>query len=413
MPLTETQIKALKPGEKARKVADEKGLYLLVQPSGGKLWRLKYRVDGKEKLLALGAYPDVTLKMARERRDEARRLLADGIDPSEHRKAHKAAREDAQANSFEAIAREWFTKMLPTWVPGHADKILRRLERDVFPWIGSKPIADITAPDLLTVARRVEARGRLETAHRALQNCGQVFRYAVATGRAERDPTGDLRGALPPTREKHMAAITDPAEVAGLLRAIDAFRGTLTVKSALQLAPLVFVRPGELRKAEWAEIDLEKGEWNIPAERMKGWKRKGVTTPHLVPLAPQAVAILQELRPLTGRGRHVFAGRDPKKCMSDAAVNAALRRMGYDTKTEMTGHGFRAMARTILHEELGIDREVIEHQLAHAVPDALGTAYNRTKFIKDRRRMMDLWADYLGRLKAGAEVVELPSRGAA
>lgn len=413
MPLTETQIKALKPGEKARKVADEKGLYLLVQPGGGKLWRLKYRVEGKEKLLALGAYPDVSLKMARERRDEARRLLAHGIDPSEHRKAHKASREDAQANSFEAIAREWFTKMLPTWVPGHAEKILRRLERDVFPWIGSKPIAEVSAPDLLTVARRIEARGRLETAHRALQNCGQVFRYAVATGRAERDPTGDLRGALPPTREKHMAAITDPVEVGALLRAIDAFRGTLIVQSALKLSALVFVRPGELRQAEWSEIDLDKGEWNIPASRMKGWARKGITTPHLVPLAPQAVAILQDLQPLTGRGVHVFAGRDPTKPMSEAAVNAALRRMGYDTKTEMTGHGFRAMARTILHEELGVDREVIEHQLAHAVPDALGTAYNRTKFIKDRRRMMDLWADYLGRLKTGAEVVELPSRGAA
>lgn len=413
MPLTETQIKALKPGEKARKVADEKGLYLLVQPGGGKLWRLKYRVEGKEKLLALGAYPDVSLKMARERRDEARRLLADGIDPSEHRKAHKASREDAQANSFEAIAREWFTKMLPTWVSGHADKILRRLERDVFPWIGSKPIAEVSAPDLLAVARRIEARGRLETAHRALQNCGQVFRYAVATGRAERDPTGDLRGALPPTRENHMAAITDPVEVGALLRAIDAFRGTLIVQSALKLSALVFVRPSELRQAEWSEIDLEKGEWNIPARRMKGWTRKGITTPHLVPLAPQAVAILQDLQPLTGRGLHVFAGRDPRKPMSAAAVNAALRRMGYDTKTEMTGHGFRAMARTILHEELGVDREVIEHQLAHAVPDALGTAYNRTKFIKDRRRMMDLWADYLDRLKAGAVVVELPEHGAA
>lgn len=413
MPLTETQIKALKPGEKARKVADEKGLYLLVQSGGGKLWRLKYRVGGKEKLLALGAYPDVSLKMARERRDEARRLLADGIDPSEHRKAHKASREDAQANSFEAIAREWFTKMLPTWVPAHAEKILRRLERDVFPWIGSKPVAEVSAPDLLSVARRIEARGRLETAHRALQNCGQVFRYAVATGRAERDPTGDLRGALPPTREKHMAAITNPVEVGALLRAIDAFRGTLIVQSALKLSALVFVRPGELRQAEWSEIDLDKGEWNIPASRMKGWTRKGITTPHLVPLAPQAVAILQDLKPLTGRGVHVFAGRDPRKPMSEAAVNAALRRMGYDTKTEITGHGFRAMARTILHEELGIDREVIEHQLAHAVPDALGTAYNRTKFIKDRRRMMGVWADYLGRLKVGAEVVELSERGAA
>ena len=395
MPLTDTAIRAAKSAAKPVKLSDEKGLYLEVAPTGGKWWRLKYRFGGKEKRISLGVYPDVGLKLARERRDEARRLLADGIDPGEHRKAHKSARADASANSFEAVAREWFTKMLPTWSPDHADKIIKRFERDVFPRIGGKTVADLNAPAVLSTIRRIEARGRLETAHRALQSCGQVFRYAVATGRAERDPTGDLRGALPPTREKHMPAITDPAEVAALLRAIDAFRGTLIVKSALQLSPLVFVRPGELRQAEWAEIDLEKGEWNIPAERMKGWKRKGVTTPHLVPLAPQAVAILQGLHPLTGRGRHVFAGRDPKKCMSNAAVNAALRRMGYETKTEMTGHGFRAMARTILHEELGVDREVIEHQLAHAVPDALGTAYNRTKFIKDRRAMMQRWADYL------------------
>jgi integrase len=413
MPLTDTAIRSAKPTEKPQKLADEKGLFLLVHPNGSKYWRLKYRFDGKEKGLAFGVYPDVGLKDARAKRDEARRLLADGLDPSEHRKANKNARADAVGNSFEAVAREWFTKLLPTWTPDHADKIIKRLERDVFPWIGGKPIADLNAPTVLTTIRRIEARGRLETAHRALQNCGQVFRYAVATGRAERDPTGDLRGALPPTREKHMAAITEPAEVGALLRAIDAFRGTLIVQSALKLSALVFVRPGELRQAEWSEIDLDKGEWNIPAERMKGWTRKGITTPHLVPLAPQAVEILRELQPLTGRGVHVFAGRDPKKPMSNAAVNAALRRMGYDTKTEMTGHGFRAMARTILHEELNVDRDVIEHQLAHAVPDALGTAYNRTKFIKERRAMMQRWADYLDKLKAGADIMALPSKSAA
>ncbi len=413
MPLTDTAIRAAKPGEKTVKLSDEKGLYLELAPSGGKWWRLKYRFGGKEKRISLGVYPDVGLKLARERRDEARRLLADGIDPGEHRKANKNARADSAANSFESVAREWFTKLLPTWTPDHADKIIKRLERDVFPWIGGKPIADLNAPAVLTTIRRIEARGRLETAHRALQNCGQVFRYAVATGRAERDPTGDLRGALPPTREKHMAAITEPAEVGALLRAIDAFRGTLIVQSALKLSALVFVRPGELRQAEWSEIDLDKGEWNIPASRMKGWTRKGITTPHLVPLAPQAVAILRELQPLTGRGVHVFAGRDPQKPMSNAAVNAALRRMGYDTKTEMTGHGFRAMARTILHEELSVDRDVIEHQLAHAVPDALGTAYNRTKFIKERRAMMQRWADYLDKLKAGADIMALPSKSAA
>jgi integrase len=413
MALTDTGIKAAKPTDKPIKMTDGDGLYLLLNPNGGKWWRFDYRFDGKRKTLSMGTYPDVGLKDARTRRDDARKLIASSIDPGEHRKANKNARADAVGNSFEAVAREWFTKLLPTWTPDHADKIIKRLERDVFPWIGGKPVTDLNAPAVLTTIRRIEARGRLETAHRALQNCGQVFRYAVATGRAERDPTGDLRGALPPTREKHMAAITDPAEVGALLRAIDAFRGTLIVQAALKLSALVFVRPGELRQAEWSEIDLDKGEWNIPASRMKGWTRKGITTQHLVPLAPQAVAILRDLQPLTGRGPHVFAGRDPKKPMSNAAVNAALRRMGYDTKTEMTGHGFRAMARTILHEELSVDRDVIEHQLAHAVPDALGTAYNRTKFIKERRAMMQRWADYLDKLKVGADIVALPTRGAA
>lgn len=412
MALTDTAIKAAKPADKPVKMTDGDGLYLLIHPNGGKWWRFDYRFDGKRKTLSMGVYPEVSLRDARDRRDDARRKIANQIDPGEHRKANKNARADAVANSFETVAREWFAKMLATWTPDHADKIIKRLERDVFPWMGDKPIADLTAPAVLTTIRRIEARGRLETAHRALQNCGQVFRYAVATGRAERDPTGDLRGALPPTREKHMAAITDPVEVGALLRAIDAFRGTLIVQSALKLSALVFVRPGELRQAEWTEIDLDKGEWNIPASRMKGWARKGITTPHLVPLAPQAVAILRDLQPLTGRGVHVFAGRDPKKPMSNAAVNAALRRMGYDTKTEMTGHGFRAMARTILHEELGIDREAIEHQLAHAVPDALGTAYNRTKFIDKRRVMMLRWADYLDKLKTGADVVTIPTRAA-
>lgn len=412
MALTDTAIKAAKPADKPVKMTDGDGLYLLIHPNGGKWWRFDYRFDGKRKTLSMGVYPEVSLRDARDRRDDARRKIANQIDPGEHRKANKNARADAVANSFETVAREWFAKMLATWTPDHADKIIKRLERDVFPWMGDKPIADLSAPAVLTTIRRIEARGRLETAHRALQNCGQVFRYAVATGRAERDPTGDLRGALPPTREKHMAAITDPVEVGALLRAIDAFRGTLIVQSALKLSALVFVRPGELRQAEWAEIDLDKGEWNIPASRMKGWARKGITTPHLVPLAPQAVAILRDLQPLTGRGVHVFAGRDPKKPMSNAAVNAALRRMGYDTKTEMTGHGFRAMARTILHEELGVDREAIEHQLAHAVPDALGTAYNRTKFIKERRTMMQLWADYLDKLKTGADVVTISTLAA-
>ncbi|PKO82672.1 MAG: integrase [Betaproteobacteria bacterium HGW-Betaproteobacteria-13] len=407
MPLTDTAIKALKPEPKARKHADEKGLFLLIQPTGSKLWRFKYRFGGKEKLIAFGTYPEVGLKAARDKRDEARRLIASGTDPSEERKACKAARVDAVGNSFEAVAREWFSGQSPGWAPSHADKILQRLEKDVFPWLGNKPIGELSAPDLLTAVRRIEARGALDTSHRALQNCGQIFRYAVATGRADRDPTRDLRGALPPRRTGHFAAITEPSEVGALLRAIDGFKGTLIVQSALKLGPLVFVRPGELRKVEWAEFNFDKAEWRIPAARMKGKQE------HLVPLSLQAVAILKDLQPLTGKRKHVFAGRDPKKPMSEAAVNAALRRMGYDTKTEHTGHGFRAMARTILHEELGFDRDVIEHQLAHRVSDPLGTAYNRTKFLKERKAMMQRWADYLDKLKKVTDVITPSPRGVA
>ncbi|MFC5769732.1 tyrosine-type recombinase/integrase [Thauera sinica] len=288
--------------------------------------------------------------------------------------------------------------------PAHADKIMQRFQKDVFPWLGKTPVASIKPMDVLTCCQRIADRGAADTAYRAKQNIGQAMRYAVATGRAERDPTADLRGVLKKPKSKHFAAITSVAEVGALLRAIDGFKGTLVVQSALCLAPLVFVRPGELRGAQWAEIDFERAEWRIPAERMKRRRE------HIVPLSRQAAAILRDLQPLTGERQHVFAGRDPKKPMSDAAVNAALRRMGYDTKTEITGHGFRAMARTILHEELGVDRDVIEHQLAHRVPDALGEAYNRTKFLKERRVMMQRWADYLDTLKAGAEVVALPSR---
>lgn len=406
MPLTDTQIKGAKPESKPRKLADEKGLYLLVQPTGGKLWRLKYRFGGKEKLLALGAYPEVGLKDARERREEARKLLAGGIDPGAQRKAQKAASEARAANSFEVIGREWLEKWRSTVEPAQYAKALARAEKNIYPWLGGRPIEEITAPEILAVLLRIDERGARYTAHKVKSEISQVFRFAVATWRAKRDPCPDLRGAIPPAKGENFAAITSPKEAGELLRAIDAFRGTYIVKSALLLAPLLFVRPGELRKAEWAEFDLAKAEWNIPAARMKGRQA------HLVPLPAQAIRILEDLQPLTGRGVHVFAGRDPKKPMSDAAVNAALRRMGYDTKTEITGHGFRAMARTILHEELHFKPEVIEHQLAHRVADALGSAYNRTKFIKDRREMMQRWADYLDKLKAGADVVALPTRGA-
>ncbi|WP_242470721.1 tyrosine-type recombinase/integrase [Thiocystis violacea] len=299
MPLTtDAAIRNVKPTNAPTKYPVGKGLYLLVTPKGQKWWRLRYRFEGKEKMLGLGVYPEVSLKKATEKRDEARGHLVEGRDPSQVKREEAAERKRQDANSFEVMAREWYASRAPGWAPGHADKIIRRLELDVFPWIGSRPIAEIKAPELLAVARRIEARGALDTAHRAIQSCGQIFRYAVATGRAERDPSGDLRGALPRAKGGHFPSVTDPARVAELLRMIDGYQGTPTVRGALRLAPLVFVRPGELRQAEWADIDLEAAEWRYTATK--------TGTPHIVPLATQAVAILRELEPITGRGRYVF-----------------------------------------------------------------------------------------------------------
>lgn len=406
MPLTDAAIKKARYSRedgKPERLSDEKGLYLELSPAGGKLWRLKYRFGSKEKRLALGAYPEITLKAARDRRDEARALLADGIDPGIERKMQKSAKGERDANSFETIAREWLAKNAPTWAASHTENILRRLERDLFPWLGSRPVAEITAPELLAVLRRIEARGANETAHRAKENCGQIFRYAIATGRAERDPSQDLRGALAPAKTEHMAAVTDPAAVGAMLRMFDDYRGTLVTRCALRLAPLVFVRPGELRAAEWKDIDLEAGEWSFVASKTK--------TPHIVPLSRQAVAILSELQPLTGHARYVFPSpRTDTRPMSENAILSAMRRMNIP-KEEMTGHGFRAMARTMLHERLKFPAEVIEHQLAHKVADALGAAYNRTRFLDDRRAMMQAWADYLDRLKAGGVVLALAANG--
>jgi integrase len=399
MALSDVKVRNEKPGTKPVRLFDGGGLYLEVTPSGGKLWRLKYRYGGKEKLLALGKYPEIGLKDARERRDEARRLLANDVDPSENRRQQNAAKAERAGNSLEAVAREWIAKNTPTWAASHTSKIVRRLEMYVFPWLGGRPIAEITAPELLAMARRVEGKGALETAHRALQNCGQVFRYAVATGRAERDPTGDLRGALQPVKSSHMAAITEPRKVAELLRTFDGYEGTLIVRCALQLAPLVFVRPGELRQAEWADIDLEAAEWRFTASK--------TGTAHIVPLSRQAVAVLREAQALTGEGRYVFpSARTSSRPMSDNAVLAAMRRLGI-AKDEMSGHGFRAMARTILDEVLSFRPDLIEHQLAHAVRDPNGRAYNRTAHLPERRKMMQAWADYLDKLKAGAEVIPL------
>jgi integrase len=399
MPLTDVAIRKAKPGEKPIKLSDERGLYLEVSPSGGKWWRFKFRFEGKEKRLSLGVYPDVSLKDARERRDAARKLLADGVDPSVHRKAQKLARADHAANSFEVVAREWFAKHETSWVDYHGDRILKRLKNDVFPWIGARPISDITAPELLKVVRRIEERGAIETAHRALSTCGQVFRYAVATGRAERDPSSDLRGALAPAKGTHFAATTDPKRVAEILRAMDGYEGTLTVRCALRLAPLVFVRPGELRQAEWKDFDLDAAEWRYFVTKTQ--------THHIVPLSTQAVAILKEIQPLTGKGRYVFpSARSSARPMSNNAILAALRRMGID-KEEMSGHGWRAVARTLMDEILGVRPDFIEHQLAHAVKDPNGRAYNRTAHLPERRKMMQQWADYLDDLKTGVEVIPM------
>lgn len=393
MPLTDTAIRKAKPTDKTQRLYDGGGLYVELSPSGGKWWRLKYRHGGKEKRLSLGTYPDTGLADARAKRDEARKLLAAGVDPGEHRKAEKAAGEDRAANSFEVIAREWIAKQSPTWAPSHGDKIIARLERDLFPWLGRRPIADITAKELLATVNRIADRGATETAHRALQNCGQIFRYAVVTGRMDRNPAADLKGALPPVKPGHLAAIVDPAAIGGLLRAIESYQGAFITKSALRLAPLVFVRPGELRQAEWTEIDLEAAEWNIPGHKMKTGE------PHLVPLSPQAVAILRDVCALTGRGRYVFPSpRSLSRPMSNNAILSALRRMGYG-KDEMTGHGFRAMARTVLDEVLHFRPDYIEHQLAHAVKDPNGRAYNRTSHLPERRKMMAAWADYLDQLR--------------
>ncbi len=398
-PMSDMLVKSAKPKENDYKISDGYGLHLLVTPTGGKLWRLQYRFEGKQKLLSFGSYPAITLADARQRREEAKKLLANGVDPSATKKAQKAAQGEQDTNTFEVIAREWHSKFAHTWVASHAQHKLERLEKNVFPWLGKRAIKEITTPDVLAVLRLLESRNVLDTAHRVRFECSSIFRYAIATGRAERDPVADLKGALPPVKGGHHAAPTDPKAVTPLLRAIDDFQGSFVVKCALQLAPILFVRPGELRSAEWSEIDLESAEWNIPAGKMK------MKVAHLVPLCSQAVDILCSLKLLTGNSRYVFpCQRSPLRCMSENAVNAGLRRMGFE-KSEITGHGFRAMARTILDEVLQVRPDYIEHQLAHAVKDPNGRAYNRTAHLAERKKMMQLWADYLDGLKQGAKVL--------
>lgn len=393
MPLSDISIKKAKPADKPYRLYDEKGLYVEVSPAGGKLFRLKYRFEGKEKRLALGGYPDTSLAKARDGRDKARELLAMGVDPGVQRKVEKAAGEERAANSFAVIAEEWLAKQTTRMAPATMQKARWTLDDLVNPWIGNRPISEIDAPEILKLLRRIEDRGAYETAHRTKQRCGQIFRYAIATGRAKHDPTADLRGALTPVTVTHRAAITDPVQIGALLRAIDDYTGSFVVRTAMKLAPLVFLRPGELRQAEWTEFDLEAAQWRIPAEKMK------MRSEHIVPLPTQALTILQELHPLTGRGRYVFPGeRSRTRPMSDGTINAALRRMGFD-KSTMTGHGFRAMASTRLNE-LGWAPDVIERQLAHTEKNKVRAAYNRAQYLDDRKRMTQAWADYLDTLKA-------------
>jgi integrase len=397
--LNDTKVRSAKSREKPFKLSDERGLFLLVTPTGSRLWRLKYRLNGREKLISLGAYPDVTLKRAREKRDAARRLIADGIDPSVQRKAERAA----LAQSFEGVAKEWLELQTKSLAPETISILSARLESGLYPYIGSRPIAAITAQEVLIALRRVEARGRHETAHRVRALAGRVFRYAVATGRAHHDIAADLKGALAPVKSKHFASVTDPARVGELMRAIHGYSGHPVTALALKLAPLVFVRPGELRAAEWPEFDLENAEWRIPGERMK------MGEPHLVPLSRQALAILCELQPLARGGKYLFPSlRTRDRPMSDNTINAALRRMGY-TSEEQTGHGFRSMASTLLNEQ-GFPPDVIELQLAHTERNKVRAAYNKAQRLPERRKMMQAWADYLDGLRAGGNVVPLRRR---
>lgn len=406
--LTDTVVKKAKAAERPVRLYDGGGLYLEVTPNGGKWWRLKYRFGGKEKLLSMGTYPDTGLKDAREKRDAARKLLASNIDPSAARKAEKSGRSLAAANSFEAVAREWHASKGSGWSVDHAKRTLLRMENNVFPWIGQAPIADVTAPDLLKVIRRIEARGAIETAHTVMQQCGQVFRYSIATGRCERNPVPDLRGALKPVIVTHMAAVTDPKEAGALMRSIADYRGHPVTRAALVLSALVFQRPGNVRAAEWSELDLDAAMWTVPSDKIKRTVQAKISgRPHLIPLATQAVAELRDIYNLTGHGRFVFPSLlTGEKCMSENTINTSLRRMGY-SKDDMTAHGFRAMARTLMVEKLNVNPEVIEAQLAHGKSGPLGMAYDRAEFMEQRRAMMQAWADYLDKLAAGADVVPL------
>ena len=401
------------PGKARMRFADSGGLYLEVSPAGSRRWFWKYRKDGKEGRMALGSHPDVSLRAARLARDAAKLQKSDGRDPVQARKVEKLKASNPSGDTFRTVAMEWYDKQAPHWSLAHAARSMRQLERDLFPWLGERKLKDVEPVELLATLRKVEERGAVETADRGLMLCRQIWRYGVATGRVDRDIAADLKGALTPYRGKHFAAITDPVKLGELLRAIAAYRGGPVVRAALQLAPLLFQRPGELRGAAWAEIDLDEALWTIPAARMKrGKDGKENGDPHVVPLARQAVEILRNLHPLTGHGALVFPGeRSHERPISENSVRTALITLGYTPELQ-TWHGFRATARTMLAERLDCDPLVIEAQLAHAVKDANGRAYNRTQYLQQRAAMMQQWADYLDKLRKGADVIELPQRAA-
>jgi integrase len=402
MALTDTFLRQVKhSGAPAGdKYTDGQGMFLLVK-AAGKYWRMNYRYAEKQKTLALGVYPEVSLAKARKRRETARELLADGIDPSQAKQDHKKMKVSTAAHTFEVVARQWLAKTASERASSTQEKVSNWLNHDVFPFIGSKPISTIGPRDVLAAVQKMEDRGAVDSAHRVKQICGQVFRYAVASGFAERDVTADLKGALAVPEKGHYAAITEPKQVGALLRSINGYGGHPYAAAALKLSPLVFVRPGELRAAEWIEIDLHAGEWRIPGHKMK------MDNDHIVPLSAQAVEILKTVHAISGDGRFVFPSiRTAERCMSENTVNAALRSMGY-SKEVMTAHGFRAMARTIMDEVLGERVDLIEHQLAHAVKDPNGRAYNRTTHLPARREMMQRWSDYLDVLRVGAQVIPM------
>ena len=401
MPITDRAAKNAKPLERPYKLFDSEGLYLLVQPDGGKYWRLKYRFAGREKLLSLGVYPTVSVKQARDRRARAKVSLGEGRDPSAERQAEKQTQKIAAANSLQAIAEEWHAKNAHSWSADYRDWVIRALKADIFPWLGSRPIAQVEPPELLHALRRIEGRGAIVTTHRVRNNLEQIYGYAIACGVASRNPAADLRRALKPAPEKkHHASVKNPKGVGELLRVIASYKGSFITKCALRLAPLVFVRPGELRKAEWTEFDLDAGEWRIPSERMK------TRAPHIVPLASQAIAILRDIQPLSGNGKYVFpSSRSRGEPMSENTINAALRRLDYSSD-EMTGHGFRSIASTLLNEA-GWNRDAIERQLAHGEKDKVRAAYNAAEFLPLRRQMMQAWADYLDGLASGGDVIPI------